>query len=89
MARTGNLIGKKVSKLRNERGLSQSKLAEMCQRLGWDLSREILAHIEVQTRSVTDMELSILAAALHSSIDELLPASVARSYVSSLRRRER
>ncbi len=68
-----NLVGPQVSKLRYQRGLSQSGLAAKCQRMGWAISRGIVAGIEGQVRCVTDLELALLARVLGTSLDELLP----------------
>lgn len=68
-----NLVGPVVRRLRNAGGMSQPDLAARCQRLGWDVSREVLAQIESQFRRVTDWELVVLAKALAVSIEELIP----------------
>lgn len=71
--KNSNLIGKRLRKLRTERQLSQEGLAAACQRLGWDASREIINHIEMQIRLVRDYEIVALAKALEASPLELLP----------------
>lgn len=71
-----NIVGREVARLRNERGLSQSALAAMLQRAGWDISRETLAKIESGLRWVADLELIKLAKALDVSILDLFPAKV-------------
>lgn len=53
--------------------MSQSAFAARCQRLGWDLSRDTLAKIELQTRWVSDFEVSFLAQALGVPHLALLP----------------
>lgn len=63
-----------MRRLRNDAGLSQPMLAAKCGVLGWDLSREILAQIESQFRYVTDRELVVLARALHTGVEDLIPA---------------
>ena len=68
-----NIIGRQVGKLRNQRGLSQDKLAVKCQRNGWDASRTIIAKIESGIRCVSDSELLFLAKALEVSVSELFP----------------
>ena len=70
-----NLVGPQVSKLRYQHGLSQSELAAKCQRMGWNISRGMVAGIEGQVRCVTDLEFSLLARVLGTSLDELLPKS--------------
>lgn len=69
-----NLVGPTVRRLRNAAELSQPALAAACQRLGWDVSREVLAQIESQYRYVTDRELVVLARALDVGIEDLIPA---------------
>jgi len=68
-----NIGGPQVSRLRNERGLSQAAFAAKCQRMGWDISRGIVAGIEGQVRCVTDLEFVRLAQALGVSLEALLP----------------
>jgi len=53
-------------------GLSQAQLAAKFQVAGWDLSRDIIARIELQTRCVTDVELIELARILKVPTDALL-----------------
>jgi transcriptional regulator with XRE-family HTH domain len=67
----GNIVGAQVRRLRSERELSQPALAAKCQRLGWDVGRDILARIEGRIRLVTDSELLFLARALDVSLEEL------------------
>lgn len=68
-----NIIGPQVRKIRSQSGLSQLELAARCQRMGWDLSRETLAKIELQTRWVADFEVIFLAYVLGASHLALLP----------------
>lgn len=88
MTRVGNIIGKQIAKLRTQANLSQSELAARCQRLGWDLSRDVLARIELEIRAVTDRELVVLAAALAVEIPEILTPGIARKCVRELRSKE-
>jgi len=83
MTRNGNLIGRQLSKLRVQRELSQAGLAALCQRLGWDLSRDVLARIEVGIRAVTDKEISVLCAALNEPVQELLTPSIVSAFVKT------
>src|SRR5436190_4935961 len=57
----GNIVGPRVRRLRNARGWSQPELAARCQRIGWDIGRDIIARIESQVRLVTDSEILFLA----------------------------
>jgi len=72
----GNIVGAQVRRLRSERGLSQPALAAKCQRLGWDIGRDIIARIEGRVRLVTDSELLFLARALDVPLEELFAPAV-------------
>ncbi len=67
-----NICGPKVRRYRTALGLSQPHLAAKCQRAGWDISRDIIARIEGQTRWVADFELVKLAKVLGVDIRELV-----------------
>lgn len=71
---TGNIIGPQVRRVRLVRKMSQPELAAKCQRLGWDIGRDIIARIEGRVRLVTDSEVALLARALIIPISELFPA---------------
>ena len=71
-----NVVGPQVRRLRASAGLSQSALAGVCQRRGWDVGRDAIAKIEGGTRWVGDMELLELAKALACPLAELFPARV-------------
>lgn len=68
-----NVCGPQVSRFRSGLGWSQPQLAAKCQRAGWDVSRDIIARIELENRWVGDFELAILASVLGVSVEELLP----------------
>ena len=74
MAKSQNIVGPQVRKLRYQQGLKQADLAARCGVLGWDLSRGTLSKIEAQLRCVTDSELEILAKALKVEIVALYPS---------------
>lgn len=76
-----NLVGPQVSKLRYQRGLSQSGLAAKRQRLSWNISRGIVAGIEGRVRCVTDLEFALLAPVLGTNLDELLPETTRKTAV--------
>lgn len=67
-----NLCGPKVKKIRTRLEWSQHDLAVRCQILGWDVSRDIIARIELQKRWVGDFELLYLAKALKVDVKSLL-----------------
>ena len=79
MAKSQNIVGPQVRKLRYQQGLNQEDLAARCGLLGWDLSRGTLSKVEAQLRCVTDAELEILAAALKVAIATLYPPKKNRS----------
>lgn len=68
-----NAVGPQLMGFRNRLGLSQTELAAKLQVGGWDVSRDIIARIEGQTRCVTDMELIDLSRILRVPLDSLLP----------------
>jgi len=74
----GNIIGRQVRQIRSSQGLSQPQLAAKCQRIGWDVGRDIIARIESQVRLVTDSEILFLAKALGASVVELFPTQPRR-----------
>lgn len=67
-----NISGDAVRRLRTLKGLSQRQLAEKCQLVGWDVSRDIIAKIEGKTRWVSDMELVKLSKALKVDIGSIV-----------------
>jgi transcriptional regulator with XRE-family HTH domain len=85
-----NMIGPQLRRIRNERGLSQPKLAELLQRKGWDISRDTVAKIEDQRRWVSDFETAFLAEVLQVPLAVLFAARGraprARDYISRLER---
>lgn len=52
-----NLIGKRLSELRNEQNLSQRALAYELQLAGYDIDKNVITRIETGKRYVTDIEL--------------------------------
>jgi transcriptional regulator with XRE-family HTH domain len=76
--RPKNLVGPQLARLRNEAGLSQMQFAAKCQRMGWDISRGVVAAIEGGVRCVTDREFVNLARVLGVPLKTLLPYSAQR-----------
>jgi len=72
MKKSKNAVGPNLMRIRDRMGLSQAQLAAKFQVAGWDLSRDIIARIELQTRCVTDVELIELARILKVPTDALL-----------------
>jgi transcriptional regulator with XRE-family HTH domain len=56
-----NLIGRKVGRLRYERGWTQDVLAAKLQLAGWMISRSSISRIESEQRHVHDFQLFIFA----------------------------
>jgi transcriptional regulator with XRE-family HTH domain len=75
MKRPKNAVGPQLMRVRSRLGLSQAQLAAKFQVAGWDVSRDIIARIELQTRCVSDIELIGLAHILRVSVDSLLSKS--------------
>jgi transcriptional regulator with XRE-family HTH domain len=73
-ARPRNIVGPQIRRFRYDLKISQADLVARCQRLGWDISRDILARIELQIRWVGDYELVLLAEALGVDLIRLLPS---------------
>jgi len=67
-----NIIGSKIVKIRNARGIKQKDFLAQLQVLGLDISATSLSRIEGQHRLVQDFEVVILAQALGLTTDELL-----------------
>ena len=68
-----NIVGPQVRRIRYQQGLTQPSLTSRCQLIGWDISRESLAKIESQLRSVSDLEILKLAKALRVHFSVLFP----------------
>ena len=68
-----NIVGPQVMRLRTQKGWSQSDFAAACQRIGWDVSRGVIARIEGGIRWVADAEVLQLARVLSVSVPELFP----------------
>ena len=71
MRHDSNLIGRKVAKLRYNKGWSQDTLVAKLQVLQCNITRDILASIETKRSVATDKHCFFLAKVLGVSIDEL------------------
>lgn len=71
-----NLCGKNLKRIRLSKKppLSQRKLAQILQVMGYDLDHHFIRRVETGERYVTDIELEILSKTLHVSIEELIKA---------------
>ena len=72
---SNNLTGKRVAALRREQHLSQRKLAERMQLLGFDVDHYFIRRVENGERFVTDIDLVIFSRALNVPVAELLSAA--------------
>ena len=73
------MCGPEVSRLRTQFGWSQSQFALKCQLKGWDVSRDIIARIEGQSRWVGDSELAVIAKVLNVRLEKLYPQAIRNS----------
>ena len=69
---TNNLCGKNLKRIREEQNLSQRRLAQKIQVMGYDVDHHFIRRVELGERFVTDIEIIMLANALHVDVCELL-----------------
>lgn len=67
-----NICGPAVARLRRRLELTQTELQARCRQAGWPVARSVLAKVEMQSRSVSDVELVALARALRVDVVRLL-----------------
>ncbi|MPN26285.1 hypothetical protein SDC9_173709 [bioreactor metagenome] len=69
-----NLCGKNLKAIRKAQNppISQRKLAQKLQVMGYDVDNHFIRRIENGQRFVTDIEIQILARALNVTYDDLL-----------------
>lgn len=67
-----NLVGARVTEIRNEIGMKQKELLAQLQVHGIDMNATGLSKLEGQVRHVTDIELVALADILNVSLETLL-----------------
>jgi transcriptional regulator with XRE-family HTH domain len=72
MNKPANICGPVVARLRRKQGLTQEELQQRCKVAGWPVARSVLAKVEQQSRSVSDLELVALAKALKVEVGLLL-----------------
>jgi transcriptional regulator with XRE-family HTH domain len=68
-----NLTGSKVRSFREARGWSQTALAPELRKIGFKISRDIIASIETQRSPVTDWQLAMFARVFVVSFDSFFP----------------
>ncbi len=69
---TNNICNKNLVRIRKEQKLSQRKLAQKMQILGYDVDNHFIRRIEKGERFVTDIELKALAQTLNVPIERLV-----------------
>lgn len=69
---TNNLCGKRIATIRKSKKLSQRKLAQKMQLLGFDVDHYFIRRVENGERFVTDIDLVIFCRALEVDITEIL-----------------
>jgi len=74
--RRWNIAGRRIAYLRSQQNLSQEILAARLQCDGLDISRQMLANIEVGRKKVEDEMLPYFQRALHVPIARLFPKEV-------------
>lgn len=67
-----NYISERLRKLREDRGMSQRKLASEFQLLGYDIGKDVITRIENDKRYVTDIEIRAIMKVFGVSADYLL-----------------
>ena len=71
MKRSANLIGRKVAKLRFQRGWTQEILAARLQVRGFEITRDIIANIETRRCTAADWHVLAFAKMFGVNTDEL------------------
>lgn len=67
-----NYTAKQLKILRKKHNLSQKGLAEVLQRAGVDVDKNVITRIETNKRYITDIELKALTEIFHVSYDYLV-----------------
>lgn len=70
-----NIIGPQLQLLRKWRRMSQRDLSTKLLSLGWKVSRNGLAQMEITRKRITDCDLIFLAKALRVEITDLFPST--------------
>ena len=69
-----NLVGPIISRLRRQRGWTQTDFALHLQLAGWNISRSGIAKIEAQLHHVGDRDLCYLRQVLRVDVRDLFPS---------------
>lgn len=73
---TRNAVGRNIRRVRDAKALTQQNLASRVALLGYNMTRATLAKIEAEIRGVSDVELFIIAHALHVPVPDLYPPAL-------------
>ena len=66
-----NMVGKKIERLRKEKGIKQKDFISRMQLMGFDINPTSYSKLEGQIRMATDKEVYAIAKILEVSIDSL------------------
>jgi transcriptional regulator with XRE-family HTH domain len=72
--RTANIIGRNIARFRFQQDWTQELLAVKMQSRGCYITRDIIANIETQRSSVTDVRIAFFAAVFGVRVNDLFPA---------------
>ncbi len=67
-----NTTGERIAELRVARNLSQNELAGLLQLRGWSVHKNTISQIEQGKRTTSEIDLSLIADALHVTIYDLI-----------------
>ena len=67
-----NLVGSRLTALREEHHYSQRDLASILQTIGMDMDKNVITRIETNKRYVTDIEIKALAEIFHVTYKYLI-----------------
>ena len=66
-----NMVGKKIEKLRKEKGIKQKDFIAKIQIMGCDMNPTSYSKLEGQVRSATDKEIYVISKILDVAMEEL------------------
>jgi transcriptional regulator with XRE-family HTH domain len=72
--RTANIIGRNIARFRFQQDWTQELLAIKMQLRGCYITRDIIANIEAQRSSVTDLRIAFFATVFGVSVSALFPS---------------
>jgi transcriptional regulator with XRE-family HTH domain len=78
-----NLTGSKIRSFREARGWSQSAFSAELKKIGFKISRDIIASIETQRSPVTDWQLAMFARVFAVSFDSFFPDAASLEQITA------